>query len=699
MAHAQRLSQLTDELITSITAYSPSNNAQAFKHCQSLAQRHIRSTHRFARTNQFSVQSSLSGLVEKFAVRNHDDVAEALDTSLQKLGPITGAKFRPDVLSLLLLLSNRPVENATNTLDQLEKEKGLMQDRENAKQAESVNWKEILAEESLEGQGGIWDDIDFGAHTSENEDEPLSLRSGSHSSRSSTPSTGIPNALQQNLVPEQLQSMIVEPDYEALEKLLVSQIPLEVYAGRTNRRPVPEIVVIRESIHMLLGLSSPFFVRNSRTGKFCPLDDFCLEDCSVSVCMSILTRLARIGVKVKELRSYAAIEQSQRLLQSFTASIADTVRDFDSHIATLEKRLVAPTCPEVVSLMCLDAEVFEHSTFLLGLWRLISTKGQMFKQMPYTLLDALHDEACDAKAVGDSLAFQKWGEMFVTCLNAYLKLVRSWMEEGELDYQNDDLPIDIHEGHMHLNTFWRERFLLKVDGGNEDAHRQSKEQKYAAPTFLWKFLSDILASGKSMAFMRELGISGTLADSGTGASENQDRVLSLASICNTSSDRTISLVPFSTLLARSLMEWIQSSHRLTTAPLRDFLLYRCGNGGIMRLLRASLLIYLSENGALFADVASEIFSCILSNDESIDEGDKNNGERARYLLEDTVRDLLGQFGNGIDVGAVTVHLESTSVGDKDRQATDRQDGSEVEKLQEVRLDYHVGCQFLSNIEH
>src|SRR5436190_20969782 len=96
--------------------------------------------HNFARTNQFEVQETLDGLEEKFRVFNQDELADALRERLNKLSAIS-TKWTPDVLSLLLQLSDRPATNSR------------IEDLELLKSPDippKLTWAEIFADDPLD---------------------------------------------------------------------------------------------------------------------------------------------------------------------------------------------------------------------------------------------------------------------------------------------------------------------------------------------------------------------------------------------------------------------------------------------------------------------------------------------------------------------------------------------------------------------
>ena len=84
MAQNARVAALTDELIHSILKFDPDTNKQAYKHAKDVATKGLRA-HQYNRTSQFDVQSSYTGLEEKFRVLNRDDLAGALDERVKEI--------------------------------------------------------------------------------------------------------------------------------------------------------------------------------------------------------------------------------------------------------------------------------------------------------------------------------------------------------------------------------------------------------------------------------------------------------------------------------------------------------------------------------------------------------------------------------------------------------------------------------------
>ncbi|KAI9672585.1 MAG: hypothetical protein M1831_000020 [Alyxoria varia] len=653
MAHAQRMSALTDELVEAITSYSPIENVQAFKSCKDLAYKSLR-YHRYGRTNQFTVTSSFSGLVEKLQIVDREEVADALDVRVAELKKETAAKrwkWTPEVLSLLLNLSDRPAEKSRlGDLDMLEH----LQVKEEAE----LTWEDILRGE--EGYNGKeWEDVhDRGASSSE-EDDDLVVSEESRSDGTGSTDQSLAGAHDERSF---LESIIMKPDHSKLRQLQEAQAWRTHPSSRTTT--LTELEVIRESLHTLRDLPSPIFLQHPQQfSRLTPNPNYQVEGISPNTYRSILSRLAQTSSRLSELRLFAAQHTSRPLLQRFYSRVTQILSDFDRHLAALESRLVGLTTPVVVSLLSVETEISELASLPLRMWEIVSKleDGERLYGRPYTLLEEVYDQVCTSQAIGDTEKYKQLADVFFECLETYLKPMVQWMETGELErgtLRNDgessneedegdgdeDFPIEIREGHIQLATFWRDRFVLK----------RSDDGEVLAPKFLRHAMDIVFSSGKTVAFMRELGITPDIPTS----SSKKEQKLSLDSILQHSPfhvSTTDDLIPFSELLHLSL-DNLLSSKQQHTPQLRDHLLHTTG---LRRTLQALQTLYLSANGSLFNAFADELFLRVDQSSPSLTN---------RFMLEDLARSVFcadSGRDSSIDPDNISV---SVSGGEKSQQS-------------------------------
>ncbi|KAI7053808.1 hypothetical protein KC352_g45032, partial [Hortaea werneckii] len=188
-------------------------------------------------------QDRYDGLAEKFTVRNREDLSDALQTRLKQLP--TQSKWLPEILALLLELSDRPLENTNiEDLDALSKPADL---------PPQLSWEDIIAEDPLD-EDGVWDDIERGYHSSgddatiDAEDEPTT----------STVATSVDEE-----DPEVLARLhLVTPDENALNEVR-DNLPSK---GSTGKQPISELVLVRETLMMLRGLKTGVYRLNEKNG-------------------------------------------------------------------------------------------------------------------------------------------------------------------------------------------------------------------------------------------------------------------------------------------------------------------------------------------------------------------------------------------------------------------------------------------------
>nr|XP_001400123.2 gamma-tubulin complex component GCP5 [Aspergillus niger CBS 513.88] len=155
MAVAANVSALTDELIIAV-AKPDRKDTPHFRTLKRRTEDTFKS-HAYARTDQFAVASQLEGLQEKFQVLCRDELADALRIRVTELQEHQSSWF-PEILSLLLQLADRPAQRSR--VDQVVTAKP----REEAK---SLVWDELDAAGSAYCGEDIWEDVDYGADSSD----------------------------------------------------------------------------------------------------------------------------------------------------------------------------------------------------------------------------------------------------------------------------------------------------------------------------------------------------------------------------------------------------------------------------------------------------------------------------------------------------------------------------------------------------
>lgn len=524
----------------------------------------------YVRTNQFEVESRLNGLIEKFHVLQRDDLADALQARLTELSNIRN-KWTPEMLHLLLELSDRPVEKAKlQYLDEFEQP---------GANTPKLTWADIIADDPLTDEE-LWRNVSFSSGSSE--DEIVLVSTPSRRTKHSPQRTTSDQHIHPNL-----KAVIVPVDIGQLENVELSQFwhlgdPQEYNdIGLGMGSSVSEIQVVRECILMLRGLPTTLFT--TKESKFSFSRSCQLSSIQPSTFDHVMTSFARIGSQLFHLRLWLEKTQNETLLQAFQASSGSRTRQYDKKLAEAESRLVTPGLPVTVSILRILEDVKASARPLLRLEEII-TKLSDFDR-PFLYLELLYDTICDAQAVGQFDVFELMQGIFFENLETYLKPVRHWMEQGELVTSDRSFFI-AKSNDDRLAYSWRGYYFCRTGG----------DGRILAPNFLHPSGQSILNAGKSIVFLRKIGYTGDLI-----SSANEPRLDK--STVSGSNDK-VNLIAFSEAFSASFDSWIRSKYGLASSILTQRIRKDCG---LERYLDSLELVYLSRDGVLFQEFADQVF--------------------------------------------------------------------------------------------
>jgi gamma-tubulin complex component 5 len=589
MAQHSKISSLTDELVRSIVGFDPVANRQAYKHAKDIASRGLRG-HQFARTNQFEVASTFSGLDEKFRVKNRDDLADALQMRLQKLEALT-SRFKPDFLSLLLHLTDRPLENT--------KVEALELLRPPSPQV-PLTWDEILEEDPYTDED-IWKDIDYAVESSSDEQIPKKRAQAKASSATSVDEDDMPDP-----------ATCIVPIEEGLSQTIEKG---QFWTGGFNQdQPhayVTELQAIRETLFMLAGLETTLYQRDSQQKTIRINPHYSLRHARAETVKHILLEFIQVGTDVYRLRGWAKQSSTLPLIQTFEAAVGTRLTTFDLTLAELQQQYLTPSTPVAVSLLQLHADVHSSSVSLLHLAYIVLNIGPQLSLSPFSHLEALFEHVTLAQMTLETGKFIYLSSLFFDCLQTYLKPIRKWMEAGELGSNDETFFVFEGDSGSDATSLWHDRYVLRFDAHNA----------LRSPSFLQPAAKKIFNTGKSVVFLKELGT----RNADIEQSDHEPR-LDHATVCGVSEE--VPLSPFPELFQIAFDGWMQSKYSQASAVLRHHLVENCG---LTRSLVALETLYLGKNGAVFEDFANALF-------ERMDLGRK--GWNDRYVLTEITRGIF-----------------------------------------------------------
>ncbi|KAH8732099.1 Spc98 family-domain-containing protein [Phaeosphaeriaceae sp. PMI808] len=591
MAQNAKISALTDDLIHSILDFDPATNRQAYKHAKEIASRGLRG-HQYARTNQFDVSSSFTGLGEKFRIKSRDDLADALQLRVQKLEGLT-SRFKPDFLSLLLHLSDRPLENTR--VDALKLLPSL------SPPPSPLTWKEILDDDPYSDED-IWKDIDYAADSSA--DEQTSKRPGK-----TKPSP--PTSLEEEDLHDP-ETCIVPGEPNLIQELQDLQFWRRPVDDRGSKTEITELQAVRETLFMLAGLQTSLYQLDKEQNNIRINPRYVLSHAMTTTVDHLLSELVDIGKEIYRLRQWTKQSSTLPLIQTFEATVRSRLVSYDRSLASLQQQYLTPITLVAVSLLELHLNVCSISAPPLCLTKIVFDTEPNLLANPFGQLEALFDQITIAQMTLQTENFQYLACVFFECLSTYLKPIRTWMEVGELGLNDETFFVFQSDPGSDISSLWHDRYILRRDAQNE----------LRSPSFLKPAVKKIFNTGKSIIFLKELGIHGT----GTSNIESEPR-LDHATICGISEE--VPLSPFPELFQAAFDNWMQSKYSQASTVLRQYLM---DTGGLMRTLVILETLYLGKNGAIFEDFANSLF-------ERMDA--KRRGWNDRYVLTEITRGIFG----------------------------------------------------------
>lgn len=546
MVHADHISSLLEGLIKAQTD-SPSKTQT--EHYKAAALQIVSNSPR-RRINQFEVTARLEGLVEKCRILNKDPMADALQTKLDELS-LHSNKWKPELLSLLLNLSDQPIHNSrVEDLVLLEPDLGPA----------PLTWFDIIAEDPLDDDDGLWTNIDFRADGSDEDDDEDIGGEGSgledHTPDSGIENDGIGTNVQALLLP------VEDKDYREIVDAQFWKQPLKQERRELSKpfASMTELQALREVTFMLLGLPTFICTRNS-DGVLTISQGIRVRHIPQQSLEGLLKSFADTGHKLVEIRHWVRKKAFVHLEQTFQTALSSRLRSFDSHLYAVQAKILDPARSTTPSLLDLLHDVCHWSRLLQQLHVTVKALSQDHRR--FHLLEHLYEQVCRNQSVGDTEGYEYMANIFFECFGSYLKPIRLWMETGQLNKHDQVMFIqknEKNEGEIPMNSLWQDQYSL-IHDANGHLH---------APKFLHLAAHTIFNTGKSVNFLKLLGYEQWQL----GVQSYNEPTMSFESVCSPATQMALS--PFSEVFDIAIDRWISSKYRLSSTLLREQIETQCG---------------------------------------------------------------------------------------------------------------------------
>ena len=580
MAHNAQISGLVEQLIKSTIRTLSDAEVEQCKHSVLSTMVEAKSS----RVNQFHVRNRLDGLVEKARILNNDPLADALDHRLRELST-RSTRWTPEILSLLLDLSDRPVHDT--------KLEGLVL-LEPPSSPSTLTWSDILADDPLDDQDDIWKNVDFAADGSD-EGEVLEADGLDVAEPISDPNWHDIDGAE-----ARLEDLIQPQDDGALRGIIDAQFwkqqAVTSTMGQLGQDKAPmvtltELQAVRETTLMLLDLPTSIHTVNDR-GDVLIFPSTRIRHVSQESITDLLLGFAEIGRKLRKVRSWSRRKTAIPLEQKFQAAIESRLLELDHGLNKIQARFLQPQYQTNPSLLQLHEEVCSISRYMQQVYDIIiKLESGSNAELPFDILELLFDKTCANQSTGDEGGYEYMAKLFFECFHIYLRPIRRWMEAGLLSNLDQVMFVGKSLEDVPMDSVWRDQYYLIQDANS----------KLHAPTFLHVTAHKIFNTGKSVIFLRNLGYE----EDRSGEEYFDARAMTYESVCQLPDFGMVS--PFTELFDMAFDAWITRSHRSASLMLHTKLESECG---LQRSLDALEHIYFFRSGALSADVAFKLFEGI-----------------------------------------------------------------------------------------
>lgn len=594
------------------------------------------------------MESRLAGLEEISRILNNDELADALHDRISELSS-RSEKFIPEVLSLLLQLSDRPIQySRIEDLDLL-KPKQL---------AAPITWANILADDPLDNQDGLWDNVDFAQDSDEEIKDfrrktKYSDKAKQESDEDLTDSDEETQVVLRDHISSGLTEEIHEEDtylkfhaaqYEVIydNQVLEDLINAPYWGNReisedssnesfvsaktSTSVKITEAQLKREVIFMLLGLPTPISRQTSEGHLNSEFLEIEIEHMSQESLKHLLGKFAVLSDSLATVRNWARKNETVALLQTFQAGLSSRMNVFEKALSDIQSRMLDLSSDSIASLLDLFNEVSILTCVIQQIAPILDHLLSIpAASVPFELLERLYDRACLNNIIEDPNCYSTMTDVFFECFDAYLRPVEAWMKFGILNKHENAFFIAENELEVAPEKFWQDQFqLIKTMEGN-----------LPAPRFLHSALQKIFTTGKTINFLKRLVRFHPAQDSSALHSQKLDH----ATVCRDNADV---LTPFSTLFDVALERWIADFHQASSHRLQEILETDCG---LESSLDALEILYFNRNGAISGDIAKTIFDRIDKNIERWNDG---------FLLTELFQGVLS-INPSIEVDRLVIH--------------------------------------------
>ncbi|KAI8985160.1 Spc98 family-domain-containing protein [Pilobolus umbonatus] len=486
-------------------------------------------------TSEKEVENSYSGLLDRYAIKGHQELANMLETLKKKfLDPsyhLTKYKddilLKYDMLKLLLVLTNS-VESP--------KEYSINSDK--TQEEEELTWSKLIEDDPLEGDHWkTWSMNDSSEEDNVTDDEDFELEK--IKARPAATSAQTDMGMNEGLDSEMINKMEIDDreDYDSLKHIINEQywrddfrikkdaldsvdllknpcqlgdeLGKRLYsdAQRRLQKSIREADIIREILFLLKGGNTHLF---SHKGDGNSVNkEYRVQHLSQNSLGNLLDEFCKFGDILSELRNAVTrmmkdVEYGQTC-QAFASTVYRLLKDFEGSLSEVETdaRFVSRNKSQSISLLRLKAHLHTSLECFKAIYDILI--GAPFiegdaRQLSAYIISELYDCTAAAESSGQMTMYETLLYILNQTLIPYGRIMDDWIFHGTLsgDVFNEFFVSRNHSVGVDESSYWRKGFTL---------HQVSPEANtFKCPIFDPLTTARMFFTGRAVNILSRIGI-------------------------------------------------------------------------------------------------------------------------------------------------------------------------------------------------
>ncbi|KAI8386940.1 Spc98 family-domain-containing protein [Blakeslea trispora] len=486
--------------------------------------------HKCTSTSDNEVNEAYKGLVEKFSIKGHSELAQAIkQCKVELLSPARPIGLNEQThQSILKYDMLRLLASLSSSLNQSYE---YMPKLNNILQSKALTWEDVIKDDPLEGDHWKqWSDgtSSENSYTSDQMNE-YELNEDSNNDLRSNPNTmnlqgyyrhhpiavdtrsdqdGLTQFMTQqywmdetSLSEEEMADDTLLQNPCQMSRALGKLLPDETQQNQV--KAITEANMVREVLSLLRGFSGIVFTQDSND-QFLLNKNYCMRHLSQAALHSILEEFCAFSNMLVILRRIVHRPTTCQTLQAFSFTVCSALSDFDGHLAIWEinSSFITQDPSLTISLLQLRHQLNYRMECLSAMHDIAINipLEETCRSIATYLISTIYEQALMAQISGQQSVYDALVFVLHKTLIPYGRIIDDWVLKGSLmaDQSQEFYVIRNEDVSMNDSNFWLDGFHLKTE-------QEIYAKRYSCPLFDLQTMGRIFFAGKAMNLLFKMG--------------------------------------------------------------------------------------------------------------------------------------------------------------------------------------------------